>query len=113
MIYSSTWLNQLRLTEDVIKQRLENVLETSISDIPVVIVGNKCDLHHRREVETKQGSDLADKWNCPFFESSAKHNINVHVIFEQIVREIKQQRNHGMNAGKQTENDAQCKCLIL
>lgn len=47
--------------------------------IPMVLVGNKCDLENKREVQTQQGKDLAKDWNIPFIESSAKKDIRIHV----------------------------------
>eukprot|EP01083_Nonionella_stella_P151199 482829_1 len=54
----------------------------------VVLIGNKCDLEEYREVAMSQGKALAESWGCPFFESSAKSDINVHAAFEQCAREI-------------------------
>lgn len=44
-----------------------------ISDgYPVVICGNKADMEDAREVSKEDGQALAQKLNCPFFETSAK-----------------------------------------
>ncbi|KAL3311543.1 Ras- protein Rap-1A [Cichlidogyrus casuarinus] len=45
--------------------------------IPIVLVGNKCDLEAERVVTREQGSRMASQWNCSFFETSAKDKINV------------------------------------
>jgi GTPase SAR1 family protein len=39
---------------------------------PVVIVGNKTDLHRERVVSTEEGKRLADSWKASFFEVSAR-----------------------------------------
>jgi GTPase SAR1 family protein len=39
---------------------------------PVVICGNKADMEDAREVSKEDGQALAQKLNCPFFETSAK-----------------------------------------
>lgn len=57
-------------------------------DIPIVLVGNKCDLEGERQVSTVQGENLARKIICPFFEASAIENIRVSDVFTTIVREI-------------------------
>ena len=57
--------------------------------VPMVLVGNKCDLDEERQVETIEGENLAKEWNCPFFESSARHKINVYEMFSKLVKEIK------------------------
>lgn len=40
--------------------------------VPRIMVGNKCDLRERREVSTSAAQCLADSYNFPLFETSAK-----------------------------------------
>jgi len=56
--------------------------------VPMVLLGNKCDLANEREVEETDGKKLAAEFQCPFFETSAKSNINVTEAFLQVAREI-------------------------
>ncbi|KPJ16696.1 Ras-related protein Rap-2a [Papilio machaon] len=56
--------------------------------VPILLVGNKADLEHQREVSQAEGSSLAQMWGCPFFEGSAKSRINVNEMFAEIVREM-------------------------
>jgi len=42
--------------------------------IPIVLVGNKKDLHMDRIVTQEEGRKLADSWNAVFLEASAKQN---------------------------------------
>jgi len=37
------------------------------SKVPLVLVGNKCDLTDEREVSKEEGEELAKKFGCPFF----------------------------------------------
>lgn len=56
------------------------------SDITVVLVGNKCDLEHRREVEFSEGKQAAkDMDNCVFMETSAMDGRNVENFFVKLV----------------------------
>ncbi|KAL7417319.1 ras-related protein Rap-1b [Mrakia frigida] len=57
--------------------------------VPFVLVGNKCDLSADREIDTSEGQELADAWGCPFYETSARLNINVNIVFEDMVRQIR------------------------
>ena len=60
--------------------------------VPVVLVGNKCDLEdEKRQVAREQGEELARQLNCPFFETSAKENICIDDIFSEIVRKLNAQ----------------------
>lgn len=42
--------------------------------VPIVLVGNKKDLHMQRVVTFEMGKKLANEWNVSFVESSAKQN---------------------------------------
>ena len=57
--------------------------------LPIMLVGNKCDLEDRREVETHEGEQLAKVIGCQFKEASAKTRENVEEAFYDLVREIR------------------------
>jgi len=66
--------------------------------VPILLVGNKCDLASQREVDTAEGRRLAQLWSCPFLEASAKERQKVDEVFIEIVREMNcqpVQKNHG------------------
>lgn len=50
------------------------------TDIPMVLVGNKCDLEDERVVGRHHGESLARSFNCTFLETSAKLETNVHEV---------------------------------
>mgnify|MGYP003640602351 CR=1 FL=1 len=57
--------------------------------VPMVLVGNKCDLADQRVISQEQGEALARKFGgCTFMESSAKTKVNVEAIFHDLVRQI-------------------------
>jgi len=56
--------------------------------VPILLVGNKCDLASQREVDTAEGTCLAQLWGCPFLEASAKERQKVDEVFIEIVREM-------------------------
>jgi len=70
-----------------------SILRTKdMEKVPLVIAGNKCDLKDPSEssqVPTATAQALADQWNCPFFETSAKEKINNEKCFYEVVREIR------------------------
>lgn len=57
-------------------------------DVPMILVGNKCDLEDERVVSKDQGQMLGRQFNCAFMEASAKLKVNVPEIFYDLVRQI-------------------------
>jgi len=47
------------------------------TSIPLILVGNKCDMSSKREVEKAEGEAMAKTLGCEFLETSAKTCINV------------------------------------
>ena len=70
-------------------------------DVPLVLLGNKCDLENERQVSTEEGEELSEILHCPFYETSAKDSINVILAFSQLVREIKANRNRNQLANRE------------
>ena len=62
--------------------------EEAPQSVPVVLVGNKCDLEAQREVSAEDGMSLAASWNVPYLEASAKTRTNVKEIFLEAVRMV-------------------------
>jgi Ras-related protein Rap-2C len=73
--------------------------------IPILLVGNKVDLEHQREVSTLEGMTLAQSWGCPFMETSAKNRCNVNEVFAEVVREM------SLSSGKDSRKFRCCKFL--
>jgi len=74
----------------------EQILRVKDTDkVPMVVVGNKCDLSDQRIITTEQGQALATKFGAVFIEASAKTKINVDQIFHELVRQIAPTLNTG------------------
>lgn len=65
-----------------------------IPEIPLVLVGNKCDLEGEREVSYQDGKRMAANFSCPFFETSAKNDISVDEVFTNLTRQMKVSREN-------------------
>jgi len=63
-------------------------VKNNVPDIPIILTGNKSDLDSERTVTTLEGRKLAEEWDCPFFETSAKEDKNVTEVFTEIVLRI-------------------------
>jgi small GTP-binding protein len=67
----------------------EQILRVKGTDnVPICLVGNKCDASLQRQVTPDDALALAQAWGCPYIETSAKLAINVNDTFAEIVREI-------------------------
>ncbi|ELP91941.1 hypothetical protein EIN_400010 [Entamoeba invadens IP1] len=57
-------------------------------DVPIIVVGNKCDLESQRIVSKEDGQALADKYKADFLEVSAKAEIKILDIFTTLINKI-------------------------
>lgn len=63
--------------------------------VPIIIVGNKRDLHHRRAVPSEEGRLLALKTDCHFYEVSAAENYHgVLMVFHGLVGRMRDAKPH-------------------
>lgn len=58
----------------------EDCKSQSPKTVVLILIGNKVDLEHSREVTYEQGSDFAKKYNMLFFETSALTNLNINEV---------------------------------
>merc|ERR1712156_225158 len=83
-----------RQSFDEVAMLREKILRTKDDDdgsnVPIVMAGNKCDLENARQVGTGEGQQLADEWNCAFFETSARDKINNVECFYKVVQLIRE-----------------------
>ncbi|CAD6216967.1 unnamed protein product [Miscanthus lutarioriparius] len=68
------WLNELHTHSDM--------------NVVTILVGNKTDLKHAREVSTAEGQALAEAQGLFFMETSALDSSNVAAAFQTVVKEI-------------------------
>ncbi|TKR60439.1 hypothetical protein L596_027686 [Steinernema carpocapsae] len=77
-----------------IKSMRDQIVRVKGTDhVPILLVGNKCDLTHQRQVRHEDGLALAEYWSSPFVECSAKNSQNVNTVFSEIVREMNYVQN--------------------
>ncbi|KAG0591524.1 hypothetical protein KC19_1G181000 [Ceratodon purpureus] len=70
----SRWLDELKVHSD--------------SSVVVMLVGNKSDLAHIREVSVEEATALAEKNTMSFMETSALESVNVVDAFQTVLKEI-------------------------
>ena len=71
---------------DPIHDQIVRVRDTD--DVPIVVVGNKCDLESQRIVSQDDGKALAEKYFADFLEVSAKAEIRVNDVFTTLIKNI-------------------------
>eukprot|EP00761_Pharyngomonas_kirbyi_P003155 gb/GECH01003159.1/.p1 GENE.gb/GECH01003159.1/~~gb/GECH01003159.1/.p1 ORF type:complete len:192 (+),score=45.90 gb/GECH01003159.1/:1-576(+) len=99
--------------DEISKIHQQIIRATDCPDIPVLVVGNKCDLEEEREVSKEKGKELADKMGCPFLEASAKDRINIDEAFELLGREVFKFRQNHPDEGDVTLKSDKKKCCIM
>ena len=123
LVYSITAQSTFNDLQDL-REQILRVKDTD--DVPMILVGNKCDLEEERVVGKDQGPNLARSFNnCAFLESSAKAKINVNEVrrsnqnlthtnfhFFQIFYDLVRQINR-KNPGQKQSPSKKRKCVIL
>ncbi len=72
-----------------VKSWIEQIIEnTDNDDVVMILCGNKCDMEKERQISKKEGENLANSYKIPFFECSAKDNINIDEIFNTMAQNI-------------------------
>ena len=85
-------------TFKAIPEWVENVRDHKGKDFPIVLIGNKCDLEEKREVQIEEGKEEAIKNGFSFFETSSKDGINVQeAVLELVSKIFKPNENEGIN----------------
>ncbi|EFA78367.1 Ras GTPase [Heterostelium album PN500] len=88
------------------KEQVSRVLDKE--SVPIMLVGNKCDLEHLREVTLEEGKDLAKCLGMLHMEASARTRHNVEESFYELVREMRR-RERGIKDQKKDDNKSKSK----
>lgn len=69
LVFSITSKSSL---QEITSLREEIIRIKDDETIPIVIVGNKSDLEEQRQVERAKAYSLSQRWQAPYYESSAR-----------------------------------------
>jgi Ras-related protein Rab-5C len=72
---------------------VDELLENTNTNTVIALCGNKVDLEDSRKVSYDEGAYLAEKIGAFYIEVSAKKNINVEKMFEDILNRIPFEEN--------------------
>ncbi|OPJ85276.1 GTP-binding protein Rheb [Patagioenas fasciata monilis] len=84
LVYSVTSIKSFEVIKVIHGKLLDMVGKVQI---PIMLVGNKKDLHMERVISYEEGKALAESWNAAFLESSAKENQTAVDVFKRIILE--------------------------
>merc|ERR1712203_1015844 len=83
-----------RETFNHLSRWLEEARQNGNQNMTIMLIGNKCDLEHRRQVTPEEGAQFAKENGLLFLETSAKTAYNVEEAFmnpaKKIFEKIKQ-----------------------
>merc|ERR1711997_1068027 len=117
MVYSVTDSSSLEDVKERYQSLLDSTSATPQTCKPVIFVGNKCDLDNDRVLSKEQGKAVADELGggrIGHHESSAKNNINVTEVFQDIIRVIKvEDANKGKKGKKNSKGGGKSRCTII
>mmetsp|Transcript_15716 Transcript_15716/g.22046 ORF Transcript_15716/g.22046 Transcript_15716/m.22046 type:complete len:215 (-) Transcript_15716:214-858(-) len=85
LVYDITRRDTFNHLTQWLKEARQN---SSHQDMVIMLIGNKSDLDHRRQVSTKEGQQFADQNGLIFLETSAKTAANVNEAFCATARKI-------------------------
>ena len=109
LLYDITKRNSFENIREWIKDIKEEVYEKAI----IFLIGNKIDKTTERKITTEQGTKLAEEYNLPFFEASAKTGENVDEIFKSLYKKISEvyidiQKDRGEKLGSTNKKKGKC-----
>merc|ERR1712159_238287 len=100
---------------DEFKDQIDKACAKVGVKVPIILVGNKCDLAENRTVMKKMGEQKVKEWkdaktrnsaigDIVFMEASAKEDTNVTAIFETLVRSMNKESGGSSGAGNASQS---------
>lgn len=78
-----------RISFDYVGELYDYVKRVLDSSIPIILVGNKCDLVNERAVSEEEAKEMAAAIGAIYIETSTKESKNVEECFFTLVRDIR------------------------
>jgi len=113
MVYSVTDSSSLEDAKERYQSMLDATGSTAQNSKPVLFIGNKCDLDNDRVISKEQAGEVAQELGggkIGLHETSAKNNIMVTEVFQDIVRIIKRGETE---KSPNTKDSGGCCCIIV
>ena len=109
LLYDVTKSSSFENIREWIKDIREEVYEKAI----IFLIGNKIDKKDQIKIKTEDAEKLAEEFNIPFFEASAKSGENVDEIFKALYKKISEvyvdiQQEGGTKLSKKNKKSKKC-----
>eukprot|EP01080_Neovahlkampfia_damariscottae_P001363 gene1363-11985_t len=79
----------------------------------IILVGNKCDLEHKRMVDKEEAEELAEELGIQYFETSATDYMNISEFFDNNIQGLVEKRIYASNPEKLAPNPGSSKDRII
>jgi small GTP-binding protein len=112
LVFSLTSRSSYEEAKQIYNQILRVNEEKEIQP-PVVLLGNKCDLIHERQVTSNEIENFVTMSTIKYFEGSAKERINVDQSFFEVVRLIRTEKNGSKSPSNSSMKKKKVKCSIM
>ena len=72
-------------TFQALESKVKRIEKNEANKLPIVLVGNKCDLDDQRKVSQQEAEDFAKRMGAKYYETSALNDLNgnVKVVFQE------------------------------
>ena len=78
-----------RQSYENVKNWITQIREEANPNVVIYLAGNKIDVSEEEKVvKTEEGKKIAEEFNLPLYETSAKNGININRIFEELVEKV-------------------------
>lgn len=95
-----------RASFEAIEQWNEKVLRECDENICRVLIQNKIDLLHERQIEENEAEQLATKLNVKFYRMSVKNNFNVDNVFTHLAVQYMKQKQQQITSDPSNNNSS-------
>ena len=94
-----------RETFEALESKLKRIEKNDAMKLPIVLVGNKCDLKDQRTVSEQEAQEFAKKFGAEYYQTSALNDLNgnVKTVFQECGAMILKKGNN--------KDEAKSKCF--
>ena len=86
-------------TFNVLDEKYKRISKHKEKNVPIILVGNKCDLENERQVTKEEANQKASAWKAKYIETSALTDVNKNCK-EPFIQCAKAIKDNMVNKGK-------------